>query len=72
VNKALLYNESLGFSDGHVATVALTRDNFEKVVLYFEPGALPPPVLEEVITQTRNVDMAAVHKKTAEGERSQR
>ncbi len=39
----------------------------EKVVLYSEPGALPPPALEEVITQARKIDMAAVHKEIAEG-----
>ena len=38
----------------------------EKVILYSEPGALPPPALEEVITKTRDLDMAAVHKEFAE------
>jgi thioredoxin len=38
----------------------------EQVVLYSEAGALPPPALEEVITQTKALDMAAVHKEIAE------
>lgn len=44
----------------------------EKVILYSEPGVLPPPALAEVITQTRKVDMAVVHQEIAEGEKSQR
>lgn len=38
----------------------------EKVILYSEAGALPPPALEQVISQARELDMAAVHKEIAE------
>src|SRR5688572_5064323 len=38
----------------------------EKVILYSEPGALPPPALEEVISKTKELDMAVVHKEIAE------
>ncbi len=38
----------------------------EKVLLYQEPGALPPKALEQLIEQIRGVDMADVHKKVAE------
>jgi len=38
----------------------------EKVILYSEAGALPPPALEQVITQARALDMAVVHKEIAE------
>ena len=37
----------------------------EKVILYAEAGALPPPGLEEVITKTRELDMAEVHRDIA-------
>ena len=38
----------------------------EKVILYAEAGALPPPALEEVIAKARELDMAQVHKEIAE------
>ncbi len=38
----------------------------EKVLLYQEPGALPPKALEQLIEQIRGIDMADVHKKVAE------
>jgi thioredoxin 1 len=37
----------------------------EKVILYAEAGSLPAPALEQVIAQTRNVDMTAVHREIA-------
>jgi thioredoxin 1 len=38
----------------------------EKVILFSEAGALPPPALEQVITQAKGLDMAVVHKEIAE------
>jgi len=38
----------------------------EKVILYAEAGSLPAPALEQVITQAKAVDMAAVHREIAE------
>jgi thioredoxin 1 len=35
------------------------------VILYAEAGALPPPLLEEVITKAKAVDMAEVHREIA-------
>lgn len=37
----------------------------EQVILYAEAGALPPPVLEQVITEVKAVDMAEVHRTIA-------
>lgn len=37
----------------------------EQVILYAEAGALPPPVLEEVISEVKAVDMAEVHRTIA-------
>jgi thioredoxin 1 len=37
----------------------------EKVILYAEAGALPPPMLEEVVTRAKAVDMAEVHREVA-------
>jgi thioredoxin len=38
----------------------------EKVILYSEAGALPPPGLEQVIAQAKGVDMKDVHREIAE------
>ncbi len=38
----------------------------EKVILYSEAGALPAPALEDVITQTLQMDMAVVHQEIAQ------
>jgi len=37
----------------------------EKVLLFSQAGALPAPALEDLITQVKNLDMAAVHKEIA-------
>ena len=38
----------------------------EKVILYAEAGSLPAPALEQLITQAKSLDMAAVHREIAE------
>ena len=38
----------------------------EKVILYAEAGSLPAPALEQVISQAKAIDMAAVHREIAE------
>ena len=38
----------------------------EKVILYAEAGSLPAPVLEQVITQAKGIDMSEVHREIAE------
>ena len=38
----------------------------EKVILYSEAGSLPPPGLEQVIVQTKAVNMADVHEEIAQ------
>ncbi len=38
----------------------------EKVILYAEAGSLPAPALDQVITQAKRIDMAAVHSEIAE------
>jgi len=40
----------------------------EKVILFSQAGALPGSALEQVITQGKELDMAAVHTEIAEGE----
>jgi len=40
----------------------------EKVILFSQAGALPGSALEQVITQGRELDMAAVHKEIADRE----
>lgn len=37
----------------------------EKVILYSEAGALPPPALDDVIAKAKELDMAEVHKEIA-------
>jgi hypothetical protein len=47
----------------------------EKVVLFQEAGALPASALEQVISQTKSLDMAKVHQeiaaRDAQGEQKQ-
>ncbi len=38
----------------------------EKVLIFSQPGALPAPVLDELIAAVKSVDMAEVHKSVAE------
>lgn len=45
-----------------IPTLMLFR---ERVILYAEAGALPPPMLEEVIARAKAVDMAEVHREIA-------
>ncbi|MGZ4537299.1 MAG: hypothetical protein ACXVXE_17295 [Nocardioidaceae bacterium] len=33
----------------------------EGVLVFAQPGALPPPALDQVITAVRDLDMAEVH-----------
>jgi thioredoxin len=51
------------FNIRSIPTLMLFR---EKVILYAEPGALPPPALEEVLARAKAVDMEAVHKDIAD------
>jgi thioredoxin 1 len=46
-----------------IPTLMIIRD---KVVLYAQPGALPAPALEELITKAREVDMDEVRAHIAE------
>ena len=45
------------FAITSIPTLMIIRDN---VVLYAQPGALPEPALEELITKAREVDMDEV------------
>jgi thioredoxin 1 len=51
------------FNIRSIPTLMVFREN---VILYAEAGSLPPPALEQVITQAKSVDMAAVHREIAE------
>ncbi|MDQ3402941.1 MAG: thioredoxin [Actinomycetota bacterium] len=51
------------FGISSIPTVMAVRDG---VVLYAQPGALPPGALEDLITQVKAVDMDEVRAKVAE------
>ncbi len=51
------------FNIRSIPTLILFR---EKVILFSQAGALPGSALEQVITQGKALDMAAVHKEIAE------
>ncbi|OLR89962.1 thioredoxin [Actinokineospora bangkokensis] len=53
------------FGISSIPTVMAVR---EGVVLYQQPGALPAPALEDLITQVKAVDMAEVKAKVAEAQ----
>jgi len=40
----------------------------EGILVFAQPGALPPQALDQVITAVRDLDMAEVHAKVAEAE----
>lgn len=54
---------SLGISS--IPTVMVFRD---RVLLYRQPGALPAPAFEDLITQVQGLDMAEIKTKIAEGQ----
>jgi len=60
------------FSIRSIPTLMVFRD---KVVLFQQAGALPASALEQVISQTRSLDMAKVHQeiaaRDAQGEQKQ-
>lgn len=56
------------FGISSIPTVMAVRDG---VVLYAEPGALPGPALEDLITQVRGVDMDDVRAKVAQAQAEQ-
>lgn len=51
-----------------IPTVMAFRDG---VLLHGEPGAMPAPMLDDLITQVRNLDMDEVRVKIAEQEQAQ-
>ncbi len=51
-----------------IPTLAIFR---EQVLLFLEAGALPEPVLEELITKVKELDMDEVREKIAEEEAKQ-
>jgi thioredoxin len=53
---------TLGISS--IPTLMVTRDG---IVLYAQPGALPEPALEQLITKARDLDMDEVRAALAEG-----
>ncbi len=48
-----------------IPTLMVFREN---VILYSEAGALPPPMLDNLVEQIRAVDMEDVHRQIAERE----
>jgi thioredoxin 1 len=53
------------FGISSIPTLMIIRDN---VVLYAQPGALPEPALEELITKARELDMDEVRASLAKDE----
>ncbi len=53
------------FNIRSIPTLMVFRD---RVLIYSQPGALPGPYLEQLITQVREVDMDEVHRQLAEQE----
>jgi len=51
------------FNISSIPTLMVVRD---RVVLYSQPGALPGPVLDDLIEQARAVDMDEVRREAAE------
>ena len=51
------------FNIRSIPTLMLFR---EQVILYSEPGALPPPALEEILTKAKAIDMESVRKEIAD------
>jgi len=50
------------FNIRSIPTMMLFRD---QVILYAEPGALPPAALEEIVTKAKAIDMESVRKDIA-------
>lgn len=50
-----------------IPTLMAFRDG---VLVFSQPGALPAPALEQVITAVKGLDMAEVHKQIAEQEKT--
>lgn len=48
-----------------IPTLAVFR---EKVLIFLQPGALPAPALEELVTKVKELDMEDVRKQIAEAE----
>ncbi|HUY21168.1 MAG TPA: thioredoxin [Acidimicrobiales bacterium] len=48
-----------------IPTLMVLRDN---VIVYMQPGALPAPALDELISKVRDLDMDEVHRRIAETE----
>lgn len=53
------------FGISSIPTLMAVRDG---VVLYAQPGALPAPALDELITKVRDVDMEQVRREISEAE----
>jgi len=51
-----------GFGISSIPTLVIIRD---KIILYAQPGALPEPALEQLITQAREIDMDEVRASVA-------
>ena len=55
------------FNVRSIPTLMVFREN---VILYSQPGALPPEMLQELIGQVRGIDMEEVHRKVAEAQQA--
>ena len=55
------------FNITSIPTLMIARDG---VVIYAQPGALPEPALEELISKARELDMDEVRRQIAEAEKA--
>ena len=53
------------FNIRSIPTLMVFRDN---VILYSQPGALPPEMFQDLIGQVKDIDMDEVHRKIAEAQ----
>lgn len=68
VNTEVEQELAAAFNIRSIPTLMVFR---EQIILFSEPGALPPPQLEAVLNEVKNIDMAEVHREIAERETEQ-
>jgi thioredoxin len=68
VNTEVEQELAAAFNIRSIPTLMVFR---EQIILFSEPGALPPPQLETVLNEVKNIDMAEVHREIAEREAEQ-
>ncbi|GAB4099423.1 thioredoxin [Sinomonas halotolerans] len=60
--------EQLLAAQANITSIPTLMAFREKVLVFSQPGALPPAALEQVITAVKDLDMEDVHQKVAEAQ----